>query len=252
MIRIHRISPAPAILRKQGLAQMKLDCAAYDKTPQEYKSGRRHFDVKGYYKRKAVKDILLNMHHDKCCYCESKITTSAYLHVEHFRPKAAFRQGHAGKDEIPGYYWLAYCWRNLLLACFDCNSTYKGAIFPLANPTRRARSHNDDISRERRLFVNPAEENPRRHIRFQADLPVARTRKGRHTIEGLGLRRPNLTETRLEWFNIVHRLIDMVKLKPSSDNRALQREARRLIAKAMKPDAKFSSMVLDLVASRGL
>ena len=249
MIRIHRINPAPAILRTRGLAQMKLDCAAYEDAPQEYRSGRRHFDVKDYYKRTAVKDILLSMHHGKCCYCESKLPN---LHVEHFRPKAAVRQCRAAKVEFPGYYWLTYSWRNLLLACLECNSTYKGAMFPLENPSRRARTHNDDVSRERRLFVNPAEEDPRRHIRFQEDLPVARTRRGRHTIQGLGLRRPNLTETRLEWFHIVDRHIDMVKLEPSSDNRALQREARRFIAKAMEPDAKFSSMVSDLVDSRGL
>ena len=231
---------------------MKLDCASYDKAPQEYRSGRRRFDDKGYYKRTAVKDILLQMHHWKCCYCEWKTGTSAYLHVEHFRPKAAVRQSHAETREAPGYYWLVYCWRNLLLACFDCNSIHKGTLFPLANPTRRARSHNDDVTRERRLFLNPAEEEPRRHIRFEADLPVARTLRGRHTIEGLGLRRPNLTETRLERFKIVDTYINIVKLKPSSNITGFQREARKFIEKAMKPDEPFSSMVLDLVASRGL
>ena len=252
MIRIHRTNPTPAILRKLGPPQTESDCAAYDEAPDEHISGRRRFTDKRYYSKKAVKDVLRKMHHDKCCYCETKLTTSAYLHVEHFRPKAAVRQSRAQENEFPGYYWLAYCWENLLLACFECNTTYKGTMFPLNNPAQRARSHNDDLTRERERFLNPAAEEPRDHIRFVDDLPIAQTERGRHTIEGFGLRRSALTEERLEWYQIVKRHIDIVKAMPSPDIEALQDEARRFIEAAMNPNAKFSSMVIDCATDLGL
>ena len=251
MIRIHRAKPAPAVLRRLGPPQTELDCAAYEQAPEEYRSGRQRFSDKRHYSKKAVKDVLRKMHHDKCCYCETKLATPAYLHVEHFRPKAAVRQNRAEDTEFPGYYWLAYCWENLLLACFDCNTTYKDTVFPLENPAQRARSHNDDLTKERQRFVNPTAEDPRDHIRFVDDLPVAQTECGRHTIEGLGLRRPALTEERLQWFRIIKTHIAIVKAMPSPDIEALQGEAARFVEQAMQVDSKFSSMVMDLLEQRG-
>jgi hypothetical protein len=53
---------------------------------------------------------------------------------------------------------------------------------------------------------------------------------------------------------MVQRHIDMIKIKmpPTPEIEALQDEARTFIAKSMGPDARFSSMVMDLVARRGL
>ena len=252
MIWIYRTYPAPIKLTLRGSPQTQRDCADYDKAPDEFKSGLRLFSYKSYYSEKTVKNALREMHHDKCCYCETKLSTPAYLHVEHFRPKAAVRQSSTDKDERPGYYWMAYCWENLLLACFECNSTYKGTVFPLENTAQRAHSHNDDLTKERELFVNPTVEDPRKHIRFEDDLPVAQTPRGRHTIEGLGLRRSNLSDARREWFDIIERHIDIVKCPPLPDIVELQDEARRFIEKAMQSDAQFSSMVMARVVLRGL
>ena len=251
MIQINRINPAPTKLRKLGSLQTALDCSAYEEVPEDYISHKQRFPLKRHYNRKDVKDVLMKMHHNKCCYCETKLNTPAYLHVEHFRPKAAVRQSRAENDEFPGYYWLAYSWENLLLACFDCNTTHKGTLFPLEDPADRARSHNDDLKKERKRLVNPSEENPREHIRFEGDLPVPQTERGSHTIEELGLRRPALTEERLQLSQIIERHIDIVKAMSSPDIEALQHEAARFVEQAMQPDAEFSSMVIDLVAQRG-
>lgn len=53
-----------------------------------------------------VQKILKELYHEKCAFCEQK---AEVLAVEHFRPKSI-------------YYWLAYSWDNLLLACQKCNS----------------------------------------------------------------------------------------------------------------------------------
>ena len=252
MIQIPRNHHAPALLQKNGPPQTSLDCAAYDKAPNEYISGKKRFSDKVYYSKKAVKNALMTMHSNKCCYCETKLYPAAYLHVEHFRPKGAVRQSRGQSQEFPGYYWLAYRWENLLLACADCNTTYKGTLFPLEYPAQRARSHNDDLTKERPLFVNPSEENPRDHICFEDDAPVGKTNRGWHTIEGLGLDSPSLTGQRREWFDIVQRHIDMIKIPPTPQTKTLQDEARSFIEQSMKPDAQFSSMVMDLVAERGV
>ena len=251
MIRIHRTNPAPAKLRRLGSRQTESDCAAYEESPEEYRSHRQRFPDKKHYSKKAVKDVLRKMHHNKCCYCETKLPTPAYLHVEHFRPKAAVRQSRADDNEYPGYFWLKYCWDNLLLACPDCN-TCKNTVFPLEKPAQRARSHNDDLTRERERFVDPTAEDPRDHIRFVDDLPVAQTERGRHTIEGLGLRRSSLTEERLWLLQVVQMHIHIVKLTPTPEIQHLQDEARRFIESAKQADAKFSSMVMDLLAQRGI
>ena len=257
MIQIHRTDSAPATLQRLGSRQTACDSAAYEEAPEEYRSGRRRFSVKRHYREKAVKDVLRKMHHDKCSYCETKLHTPAYLHVEHFRPKAAARQNRAENDEFPGYYWLTYCWDNLLLACFDCNTTYKGTLFPLEDPSQRARSHEDDVTREREQFVNPSAEDPRNHIRFEKDLPVAQTERGRHTIEGLGLCRSALTEQRLQRIKEVElniKIVEIVEAMPSPENEAFLDdicEARSFVEKAKGPDCQFSSMVMDFVAQQG-
>ena len=253
MIRIYRTNPGPERLKKSGQLQTERDCTAFDEAPEEYTCHRRTFVDKKYYSRKYVKDVLMRAHRNKCCYCETKLYTPGYLHVEHFRPKGAVRQSSTDSNKFPGYYWLAYCWENLLLACLDCN-TIKGTVFPLDNPEQRARSHNDDLTREHERFVDPSREDPRDHIRFDRDLPIHKTERGRHTIEGLGLRSAALTEQRLQRIQEVNNLIYIVKITeahPSPDNEVTRIKARELLKKAMQPDAPFSSMVMDLVEPLG-
>ena len=254
MIRIHRIKPAPATLRKRGADQKKLDCEAYDRAPEQYTTHKKSFPLKRHYSAKDVKNVLMKMHRNKCCYCERKRNPPGELHVEHFRPKAEVRQSRDGQREFPGYYWLAYCWDNLLLACFECNSMYKGTLFPLENPGQRARTHNDDLSGECELLVNPSQEDPREHLCFVDEVPVALTSRGRRTIEVLDLHRSALNEERLQVFKGVKMAIDIIKTEnadPSTRSEAIQKVARTWIEEAMQPDAPFSSMVLDLVARQG-
>src|SRR5690606_33652023 len=58
------------------------------------------------YKLDDVKAALKSIYHNKCAFCEQRVEMT---HVEHYRPKAI-------------YYWLAYSWDNLLIACHHCNA----------------------------------------------------------------------------------------------------------------------------------
>lgn len=72
------------------------------------------------YSDNSVRDVLLDMFHGKCAYCESKITSIYNGDIEHFRPKGEIKEATPTK---PGYYWLAAEWENLLFACPFCNQT---------------------------------------------------------------------------------------------------------------------------------
>jgi hypothetical protein len=125
--------------------------------------------------------------------------------VEHFRPKAAFRQSPDGPLERPGYYWLAYDWSNLFLCCEICNRRQKRNHFPLRNPGRRARSHRQAVGGEQPLFVNPATMAPTRYIGFRREVayPIDDHPVGKATIEALDLNREELREMRNDWLFLI-------------------------------------------------
>ncbi len=252
MIHIRRPFEYPASLKRWGEQQTRIDCDAYDACPGDYQSGAKTFPPKKYYSAKAVKALLVEIHYSKCCYCEKKFTPSN-LHVEHYRPKSRVRQTLDQKETL-GYYWLAYRWDNLLLSCHDCNNLCKGTRFPLANPKKRARSHNDPLGEEHPLFIDPSGKNPRKHIRFDGDIPWAprRNRQGLMTIDVLRLRRTELTEDRLKMIdNINVRLALVAGAEKNPDDHELQAaamKARQFLKAAKRQDAEFSSMVTDYLA----
>lgn len=115
--------------------------------------------------------------HGKCAYCESLIATNQPGDIEHFRPKGKVTdvenkpvdKGN-GLELHPGYYWLAYDWKNLLLACRDCNILKsknagkligKGNRFPVKD--FRAVRPGEEI-REEPLLIHPVLENPEEHL----------------------------------------------------------------------------------------
>jgi len=141
-----------------------------------------------------------NLFHNKCAYCE--IYLSGFIpDAEHFRPKGKVTYQSSTikvKDEDgteivhPGYFWLAYNWKNLLPSCHTCNR-YGGkkTNFPATsyiafiklgeadvdNPTFQAikseRLENiyypepEDLDKEEgRLLLHPFFDDPHKHIWF--------------------------------------------------------------------------------------
>jgi hypothetical protein len=254
MIRIKRPSAPPEILGTKGAEQTHLDCIEYDTAPSDFVAGRAAFRDRRLYADRTVKLALVAAHFSKCCYCETKHTDPDNFDVEHFRPKGGVRQPHQLSDDLPGYYWMRYQWTNLLLSCNPCNRRYKKTFFPLRNPSERARSHHDELAREQPLLIDPAAEEPRDHVRFLDDAPIALTAKGQMTIDVLGLRRTSLGEDRRRRLQMVRTLYDLQRVTIVTDAEAtrIREEARRLIAAATHPDAAFSSMVVDFLQDHPL
>lgn len=244
MIKIHRTEPAPEVLVRNGRRQTMRDCAAYDQSPQDYISGAKHFPARDYYRNEEVKETLVRIHHGKCCYCEKRAERRE-LQVEHFRPQRAVCQLPGDTDERPGYYWLAYSWDNLFLACAACNGK-KSTSFPLKNPGQRARSHHDNLAYEGADLVNPAEDDPRDHIYFEEEIPCHRTPEGQRTIEVLCLRRNDLHELRFSYLKKIKQLRFMLGYSLDQNHTERLQEVARTLREAMRESAKFSSMVIDL------
>jgi len=251
MIQIERPDQIPDVLLKAGAQETRLNCESHDLNSAAYRSKSKKFTfIRSIYAHKSVKDALLQAQHKKCCYCESKFRNASSGAVEHFRPKGAVKQGSREVMLYPGYYWLAYNWNNLLVSCEICNSSYKGSLFPLADEKARARNHHDDIKTETPIFIDPAAEDPRHHIRFRGAEVEHLTARGLRTIKGLGLRRDELEDARAEVLERLEVLYSVIKdLKDEVQSSKVER-ARRLLNKATRPEAEFSAMMRDFLGPR--
>lgn len=241
MIRIERPETAPGTLETDG----KELCAELCALVAEWRAGRTasqpilSFDPAVYGSR-AVKGALMTAQHDKCAYCESRVTTTSFGDVEHFRPKGGVRQAEGSPLEQPGYYWLAYEWSNLLVACEKCNRALKKCIFPLSNPARRARSPEEPLAEEDALLIDPSSCDPELHITFDREVPkpLDGSLRGAKTIEVLGLDHERLNEPRrnlLRLLTCVYRVSRMDCLESP--------EARDALEIAARESSDYSAMV---------
>jgi hypothetical protein len=81
MIRVAKPGQAPRILRERGQRTAEADRQAFEGGERTFK-----FDS-SIYGAKSVKSALINAQHDKCAFCESKVSHIAHGDVEHYRPK---------------------------------------------------------------------------------------------------------------------------------------------------------------------
>ena len=251
MIRVCK-PDAPAKL-KAGLAFTQRDCAAYDASRADYLNGAKRFEFKHtIYGQKTVKDALKKAQHRKCCYCEGRFEAHDYGDVEHYRPKGAVKQSKNARALYPGYYWLVYSWENLYYSCRICNSR-KSSLFPLADPEKRACSHADALVDEQPLILDPGgAEEPRKHIKFHAELATGETKAGQMTIELVDLNRSELREARLTHLVSIRRLLEIAELfegNPDPQRAQVLKDCRSEIDEAVEPTAKYSAMAVDFFSA---
>ncbi len=125
---------------------------------------------------------LWDLFQGKCAYCE-RLLYAGVGEVDHYRP-------------VRQYWWLAYDWNNLLLACQSC-LVNKSNRFPVAGV--KAEDPNDDLSLEQPLLLNPtdAADSPGTHLYFEHGHVVGLTERGRATIHTLALNSNLLVDMRL-------------------------------------------------------
>ncbi|MDQ2731738.1 MAG: hypothetical protein M3Y56_08780 [Armatimonadota bacterium] len=247
MIKINKPKQPPAILLSKGKAKRQYLCASYTRYSAEYISGKRAFIFdSGVYGHATVRQSLAEAQYNKCCFCEVKLRPGN--DIEHFRPKGAYRQGAKVPLNKFGYYWLAYDWNNLLLACKTCNQQYKRSFFPLANPARRAKSHHDDIAEEEPLLIHPAEQDPELFIGFRdyVAYAIAGNLPGKTTIDVLGLNEESLNEARRVYLRHLQAVRDLVGSQEgiTNDPQMLKiiANAKALLLHAVDPSAPYAAM----------
>ncbi|HSO68651.1 MAG TPA: AAA family ATPase [Arachnia sp.] len=146
-----------------------------------------------------ILNSLLGMTNGTCAYCERSLEMqgSDAAVVTHHRPTWG-AVGTDGDVSLQAYWWLSYEWDNLFPACADCIRS-RGTRFPVAGP--RATSP-DGLPAEQPLLLDPLDDDPDEHLRYQADGTVtALTDRGRATIDILALNRDFLVKARLTALN---------------------------------------------------
>jgi uncharacterized protein (TIGR02646 family) len=236
VIRVQRPKRAPEVLRTRAAAARDKDCAAFASGATKFA-----FDPT-IYGHPSVKKALVRAQHQKCCFCESKVTHIASGHIEHYRPKGGVRQHAKDALETPGYFWLAYEWTNLLFCCEVCNSRFKKSLFPLADPATRARTPNDGLDAEEPMFVDPASDDPAAHIGFREEYPFAKggSPRGEATWRALGLAREPLAELRRDHLATIKAL---QKVRDGARRPADRAEAAELLEKFSSDEGQWAAMV---------
>ena len=176
MIRLARGAEPVALrrVREKRLAEAWLKCDPPNTRPP------KAFEFKGY-GESEVRAALYAAQHRKCPFCERPIGEQESP-IEHFRPKSYAdlrlpadpkrREDEASRVH-DRYWWLAWSWENLTVACVTCNgSSHKGNLFPVdGEPLPVGET---DLRRERALLIDPFRLDPLDHLRWRplrADLP---------------------------------------------------------------------------------
>src|SRR5438874_2242397 len=146
MIRILKPGQAPAVLRDRGSRAIRELCQAYDAASDDYLSGARTFtdDLdSSIYADPSVKATLRTAQHDKCAFCESTFAHVGFGDIEHFRPKAGYKQKETNALGRPGYYWLAYDWDNRICGHESGVSAVSRQERPFSTWRRLSADHDD-------------------------------------------------------------------------------------------------------------
>lgn len=134
------------------------------------------------YNQSDVKDQLKRETHEKCAYCESRITVVAHGDIEHVTPKALEPE-------------LTFEWENLTFACQICNQ-YKSVKIGISDPYA-------DTMEEFAFLVAP----------FLSGTST----KSKKTILELDLNRPALIEDRIAHIREFGRALEAIENEADED-----------------------------------
>jgi hypothetical protein len=122
-----------------------------------------------------VKNLLRRWSNNKCWYSEGR-SDIFHLRVDHFRPKNelaliknkdSYREARTF-DTAPGYWWLAFDWKNFRLTGEIVNS-YKGSYFPLRTGSAVASQPNQNHNAEVHVLLDPTIEADTNLLTFNID-----------------------------------------------------------------------------------
>lgn len=185
---------------------------------------------------------------NKCCFCEKPVATAD---IEHFRPKSAWQQAKGVAPQKPGYFWLAYSWSNMLIACGDCNSkTNKGNLFPV-NGARAV--YPSDCKTEDKILINPTEEDPSNCITFRLDVPVGIDVNGRGNVNIAIFdlkNRGDIVEARRDRLARYMNCKKILSLPAGINSQQEIKDAKIFMEKAQGTKAPFAGMIRENIKNK--
>jgi hypothetical protein len=136
-----------------------------------------------------IKDVYMELQYSKCAFCEKPLEGRIEQDVEHFRPKAEVEpwrvpqdladaglvvsQPADGTKEL-GYRFLAYHPFNYAAACKNCNTVFKGNLFPIAQARKTEAKRPPAPATEQPYLIYPVggrDDNPEDLIGFVGCVP---------------------------------------------------------------------------------
>jgi hypothetical protein len=214
--------------------------------------------------RPAREWLFKNVFAEKCAYCEAKVPHVSPGAAEHWRPKLAVsvcdedgKRKRIERDGVPhpGYYWLAYHWRNLVPVCPDCNSGKgKDTQFPIEGEyvfgPDECLGLEDLDKREKPLLLHPfhgGSRDPRLHLAFD-EHGMPHPRKGsKHGVASIAvfhLDREALNDERRQRYEDVREFLYNAIDEAVKHNKTVEECMRKYYAS----DAVYSLAVRNYVA----
>lgn len=234
--------------------------AAKERAVQAVQDGPSHKSDEEVYGHDDARAALEKLFDGKCAYCEQKLDVQ--WDVEHFRPKGRV---HAHPTH-PGYYWLAYEWSNLYPSCKACNqklrdkplydepsagaASGKADQFPLEDEATRAMKPGDAITDEKRLLIDPCQDNPARYFFFRSNGEIASmndNKMGLTTITVMNLWRKRLNNDRKA---VIGRALEFVKALASLSGNSAESKVRQLARRTLLEDDCVHLTVAEAVFER--
>jgi hypothetical protein len=227
--------------------------------------------INGYRPRwTALRQAFEAYSYGKCWYVECK-NPGTDDDIDHFRPKLGVKEA----PDHPGYYWLAFDWRNMRLSCHLANRPRvnpetdvtggKAEHFPLVDPATRAQGPADDLAREVPALLDPT--NPADPVLLsfkpngEVDLspeykgyPVAEAKFEASRIY-LHLNWPKFRDARVIIYNKIERIVDRGEREAPRDFSGVHaagevfKDAIRDLRIAMSPREEYSAAARVYVES---
>lgn len=170
--------------------------------------------VKFKYRDKEIKAQIKKETHDKCAYCESKITHVSPGDIEHIIPKSYCKE-------------LIFEWTNLTLSCEQCNRTRKRDYYNPKEP-----------------LINPYIDNPSQHLMALGVFITHRPgdKKGELTEQILELNRKELIERRTERLKS---LVNLADKYANENNVQLKEILKQQLLEEANDDKEYSFVVRE-------
>lgn len=167
----------------------------------------------GNYKVPENKKALKVSAHEKCMYCESKISHIDHAHVEHIKPKAHGKYPH-----------LEYTWTNLGYSCAICNGK-KHDKYDGETP-----------------YIDPYTDDPEEHLTFHGWIVFPRngSERGELTITDVALNRAELIEQRKDR---IEGLLQAINACFRTQNQSLKEAALKSLAQEAASNKEYSLAV---------